>query len=293
MAISGSTLIDSTSSVQVPAHLIPDQQTVFDWLESKGKTFQIYVDAQKIADVGAPSNLLLMKSQWKHVVKHGHPLDQLEADWQSAAPAPDVIYCEPFYNDFATVLKTHGNCNHPPLPVSFGEHFLKRVYEALTSNPAKWARTVLVICYDEHGGFFDHVRPPKMRYSAPAGHSWVTPAAAFETLGIRIPGLVVSSLVEKGSVFKGLLDHTSILQLIVDRFGAPNDLSFFGEAVARKNNQVASLASVLTRTTPRTDVLNDLQPPSTPKTAAVTSPVSDMGRMFQGVMADKPEKNAQ
>jgi hypothetical protein len=62
---------------------------------------------------------------------------------------------EPLYNDFATVLQLHGNCNHPPLPMSFGEAFLKNVYDALTSNPGKWSRTVMIVCYDEHGGFFD------------------------------------------------------------------------------------------------------------------------------------------
>ena len=290
MAVCGGTLIDSTSSVKVPSHLLPDQKTVFDWLEGKGKKFQIYVDAQMIADVGVPSNMLLMKSQWKHVVAHGRPLDQFAASWQSAAPAPDVIYCEPFYNDFATALGMHGNCNHPPLPVSYGEDFLRRVYQALTSNPAKWARTVLVICYDEHGGFFDHVAPPAMPYAAPNGNSWVPPAARFETLGVRIPGLVVSPLVEKGSVYKDLLDHTSILQLMVDRFGAPDDLAFFGDAVARKNRQVTSLTSVLTRTTPRSDVLTGLQSPPVSASGATTPAISELGRMFRGVIAEKPAK---
>jgi len=290
MAVCGGTLIDSTSSVKVPSHLLPDQNTVFDWLESKAKKFEMYVDAQQIADVGAPSNLLLMKSQWRHVIGHGQPLANLAARWQSTAPAPDVLYCEPFYNDFATALGSHGNCNHPPLPLAYGEDFLLRVYQALTSNPAKWARTVLVICYDEHGGFFDHVRPPAMRYAAPAGNLWVEPKQAFETLGVRIPGIVVSPLVERGSLFKGLLDHTSILQLIVDRFGVPDDLGYFGDAVARKNNQVASLRSVLTRSTPRADLLSGLQPPPVPAAGATTPAISELGRMFRGVLADKPAK---
>ena len=291
MAICGTTLIDSTSSVKVPSHLLPDQPTLFDWLTSKGKPFEIYVDALQIADVGAPSNLLLMKSQWGHVVERGRPLDQLAAKWQSAAPAPNVMYCEPFYNDFATAFGTHGNCNHPPLPVAYGEDFLRRVYQALTSNPAKWARTMLVVCYDEHGGFFDHVRPPAMHYAAPAGNIWVEPGNPFETLGVRIPGIVVSPLVESGSVFKGLLDHTSILQLIVDRFGTASDLGFFGDAQARKDKQVASLSSVLTRTTPRSDILNGLQSPPFPTGGATTPAISDLGKMFRGVVADKPAKS--
>jgi phospholipase C len=286
MAMSGYTRIDSTASIKPPFHLLPNQTTVFDWLASKGKSFEIYVDADEIADVGPPSNLLLMASQWGHVIAHGHTLSELAEDWASASPAPDVIYCEPFYNDFATALGLHGNCNHPPLPMAYGESFLKRVYETLIANPAKWKRTVLVMCYDEHGGFFDHVAPPGMKYGAPPDNTWLDPTP-FSALGVRIPAIVVSPLVERGSAFNGLLDHTSILQLVVDRFGAPEDLAYFGDAVARKNNRVLSLADVLTRSAPREDVPTVPAATSASGTAT-TPPISDIGRMFRGVIADKP-----
>ncbi len=62
MAMSGYTLIDTTDNIRPPLHLLPDQTTVFDWLTKKGKSFEIYVDCPTIiADVRAPSNLLLMK----------------------------------------------------------------------------------------------------------------------------------------------------------------------------------------------------------------------------------------
>ena len=73
---------------------------------------------------------------------------------------------------------------------------------------------MLVICYDEHGGFFDHVAPPGMKYQPPLDSVWLDPRP-FTTLGVRVPGIVVSPLVEAGSCFSGLLDHTSILQLLV------------------------------------------------------------------------------
>jgi phospholipase C len=287
MALCGTTQIDATSSVKIPSQLLPEQKTFLDWLSAKGKTFEIYADAAAIKDVGVPSNLLLMRSQWKHVLAHGHPLDQLAASWSSASKAPDVILCEPFYNDFATVIGTHGSCNHPPLPVGYGEDFLRRVYEALSANPAKWKKTVLVIHYDEHGGFFDHVGPPDMSYAPPAGNQWLD-KSAFETLGIRVPGVVVSPLVEAGSAFHDLLDHTSVLQLLVDRFGSPEDLAFFGDAPARKAAGVKSLASVLTRSTPRMDVLTGLTSPHVSQAAATTPPISKLGEMFRQVLNEKP-----
>ncbi len=290
MALSGETLIDSTPDSLT---LFDVKHTTLDWLASKQLEFEIYVDAQPIADVGVPSNLLLMPSQWGHVLAHGHTLDALAASWQSAGPAPKFLYCEPFYNDFATVLGLHGNCNHPPLPVGYGEDFLRRVYQALTSNPAKWQKTVLIICYDEHGGFFDHVAPPHMPYAPPAGNHWTT-QAPFSTLGLRIPGLVISPLVDPRSSSHLLFDHTSILQLLVDRFGEPADLAFFGQAMARKNNRtnaIQSLTSVLTRTAPRTDdILTGLTSPVVQTAAATTPPISQLGQLFREVLAKKPAR---
>ncbi len=156
MALSGETLIDATPGSLT---LFKAEHTVLDWLASKNLDFKIYVDAKTILDVGPPSNLLLMPSQWGHVLAHGEPLDGLAEPWKSDAPAPKFIYCEPFYNDFATVLGQHGNCNHPPLPVGYGEDFLRRVYETLTSNPRNGDAPCCIVCYDEHGGFFARRSP--------------------------------------------------------------------------------------------------------------------------------------
>jgi phospholipase C len=283
MALCGGTRIDSTGALKLPFHLLPNQMTLFDYLARKNERFAIYVDSESIPALGVPSNLLLMRSQWGHLRKHAHPLGRLHPDWNGPDPAPAVIYCEPLYNDFAVALKRHGTCNHAPLPVAFGEGFLKRVYDALTSNPAKWARTLLVICYDEHGGFFDHVAPPEMHYAPPAGATWADPTA-FTTFGVRIPGLIVSPLVEPRSVFKGRLDHTSILQLMVERFGAPIDLAEFGDARARKAvGQVQSLAAALTRATPRTAIPTVPQAPA-PAGPVTTAPLNETGRMFQAII---------
>jgi phospholipase C len=286
MAMSGYTRIDSTSVIQPPLHLIPNQTTIFDWLDGKDKTFRLYVDAAPIQDVGPPTNLVLMESQWKHLL-HVRTLESLAGEWGSDEAAPDVIYCEPFYNDFAMVLGMHGNCNHPPLPLAYGEAFLRNVYTALTSNPKKWARTMMVICYDEHGGFFDHVKPPAMPYKAPADGVWLdnTP---FTTLGVRVPGIIVSPLVEAGACFTGLLDHTSILQLMVDKFGSSADLAFFGDAPARKTNHVGSLAQVLTRTDPRDDIVDLPAAPTMDAGSGTHGIASDLTRMFAAVIDDKP-----
>jgi phospholipase C len=283
MALSGTTLIDSTSGIEPLLNPLPTQNTVFDWLASKGTPFEIYVDAEPLADVGAPSFLLMMDSQWKHLA-NAHTLDTLQGRWNSAGLAPSVIYCEPFYNDFATAIGTHGNCNHPPLPMAYGEDFLKRVYETLISNPDRWAKTMLVVCYDENGGFFDHVQPPAMPYGPPNGNKW-TEQIPFATLGIRIPGLIISPLVPRHTCFKSLLDHTSIQQLLVERFGTPADLGYFGDAVSRKNHGVGSLSQTLSATQLDT---KDLAVPAAPTqlTGWATSPaLTDIAILFRKAVA--------
>lgn len=288
MSLSGYTNIDDTSVVKPPFDLLPDQTTVFDWLASKQKDFRIYVDAEPIANLGPPASMLLMKSQWRNVISNAHTLDTLAQHWQSADRAPDVIYCEPFFNDFATAIGIHGNCNHPPLPMAYGEAFLRRVYTTLISNPAKWARTMLVICYDEHGGFFDHVPPPTMRYAPPPGSCWQQ-QKPFDQLGIRVPAIIASPLVEHQSSYRGLLDHTSILQLMVEKFGVPSDLAYFGDAANRKASGIQSLSATITRTTPRRNEWLTLPPPPAPAGPATTPAISEVARLFRRLIELAPK----
>ena len=52
------------------------------------------------------------------------------------------------------------NDDHPVADMHHGQLFLKGVYDTLRSNEALWRKTMLIITYDEHGGFYDHVVPP-------------------------------------------------------------------------------------------------------------------------------------
>lgn len=286
MSLSGYTDIDSTSVVKPPMDLLPDQTTIFDWLAAKGEPFGIYVDAEPVANLGPPSSLFLMKSLWPHIVKNGHTLRTLDAQWRSNDAAPSVMYIEPFFNDFATALGMHGNCNHPPLPIAYGETFLNKVYTTLTANPTKWKRTMMILCYDEHGGLFDHVPPPPMLYKPGTTNRWLD-KTPFYTLGVRIPGVVISPLVKKGSVYSGLLDHTSIQQLLVEKFGEPADLSYFGQAAYRKSKGVQSLSAVLSDTV-RDDIPLVPAAPAPNFPYAITPPVSSIGQLFRKIIGMKP-----
>jgi phospholipase C len=102
---------------------------------------------------------------------------------------------------------------HPPAPPDMGQLFAARVVEALMASSA-WESTALFLTYDEGGGFFDHV-PPKILEYVPAG---LPDAGLAVGPAFRVPLIAVSPWVRPGTVFKGTIDHTSILQFIERTF---------------------------------------------------------------------------
>lgn len=123
----------------------------------------------------------------------------------AAGTLPQVSFVDP---RFVGEEQGLSNDDHPHADVRNGEAFINDVYEAVVNGPA-WARTVLVITYDEWGGFFDHIPPPLAA---------VPPADALlgsdGRLGFRVPTLVVSPLGARKNVASPTLDHTSILRMI-------------------------------------------------------------------------------
>ena len=86
---------------------------------------------------------------------------------------------------------------------------------------------MLVVTYDEHGGFFDHVLPPAAHDDRPA----------FRTYGVRVPAFVVSPFTPRGSVSNTVYDHTSIIKTILLRFCQKNgQIPNMGARVANANH---------------------------------------------------------
>ncbi|MBX7078608.1 MAG: alkaline phosphatase family protein [Nannocystaceae bacterium] len=100
------------------------------------------------------------------------------------------------------------NDDHPDANVTMGQVFLASVYQALAASP-QWPRCLLVITYDEHGGFYDHVAPPIVDDDDPD----------FNHLGVRVPGLVIGPSVRRGCVNSNTFEHCSILATVNARFG--------------------------------------------------------------------------
>ncbi|WP_298446323.1 alkaline phosphatase family protein [Gordonia sp. (in: high G+C Gram-positive bacteria)] len=120
------------------------------------------------------------------------------------------------------------NCEHPALPAALGAVGIVQLLDILTSNPAVWEKTALIISYDENGGFYDHVVPPTAPPGTPGEYVTVKNLANVDGakgirgpigLGYRVPGLVISPYSRGGLVSSETFDHTSQLRLIERRFG--------------------------------------------------------------------------
>ena len=107
---------------------------------------------------------------------------------------------------------------HPDHHVAEGERFIASIYQAIRKNPALWARTALLITYDEHGGIYDHVPPPACMpdgfVAQPKGTKTGEPFH-FDRLGVRVPAILVSPWVQKGTRHSGptapsVFEHASI-----------------------------------------------------------------------------------
>jgi phospholipase C len=127
---------------------------------------------------------------------------------------PAVSWIDPHFKD-ARMLGPDANDDHPPEDVTAGQDLVLTTYHALRRNEEAWRKTLLLITYDEHGGFFDHVHPP----AAPDDSA----EEGFRRYGVRVPALVVSPLVPPRSTALDAdgrrieFDHTSIIKTILLR----------------------------------------------------------------------------
>jgi phospholipase C len=133
---------------------------------------------------------------------------------------PNYSFIEPQY--FSSPGNP-ANDQHPPHDVRYGEALIADVYDALRSNEEIWNHCLFVVVYDEHGGFFDHVPPP--RTTNPDGINSPTSGFDFTRLGVRVPAILVSPWLPKGVVDQTVYDHTSLLATIKKMFGLPEFLT--------------------------------------------------------------------
>ena len=126
---------------------------------------------------------------------------------------PDYSFIEPNFNDHETDSGEElASDQHPDHNVQAGEIYMGQVYNAIKNSPL-WPNTALLIVYDEHGGIYDHVVPPACtpdQFTASANDTGTGRPFAFDRLGVRVPAILVSPWIPKGTVVNRVFDHASI-----------------------------------------------------------------------------------
>lgn len=137
---------------------------------------------------------------------------------------PNYSFVEPNYNDHTVhgggvVLASDQYLDHN---VQEGERFIASVYNAIRNNAGLWASTVLLIVYSQHGGLYDHVIPPPCtpdNYVAQPKETGTSMPFAFDRLGVRVPAILISPYILKGSVVDGrTFEHASIPNTVTECF---------------------------------------------------------------------------
>jgi phospholipase C len=176
-----------------------------------------------------------------HVSDHIASIDQFKKD-ALAGNLPAFSFLEPIWISLAGTSSYHPGGDLIP-----GERNLNSIYDALRKGPA-WSETLFVITFDEHGGVFDHVPPP---YAENPWPNDVTNGFRYDMMGVRVPAIVISPLIEEHTVFRAAgpvpYDLTSILATLLNWYGIPKSRWGLGERVSH----APTFEGTLQRSAPR------------------------------------------
>jgi len=150
-----------------------------------------------------------------------------------------------------------GSSQHPEDDPSGGEGLIKAVYEAIRNSPV-WNTSLLIIVYDEHGGFYDHVKPccaVAPGDGIPKGQKTRNALGFdFKHYGVRVPAVIVSPLIPTGTVDHTLYDHSSILATLERLLGM--------KPLTKRDESAKDLRHLLTNPAPREDCPKTLVSPA-------------------------------
>ncbi len=190
--------VDMPSGIFHPALHLYDQTTLYDRLHDKDISWKIYY--------GDVPQSLLMIHQWRYPFNYSK-MSNFFTDVQKPADSfPAFTFIEPTY------FGARQNDQHPPTDVLKGDILMAQVYNALRANENLWKSTLLIILYDEHGGFADHIFPLP---AIPPDDR--TKTYAFNQYGVRVPAILISPWIQPG-VASQVFDHTSILKYAIDKW---------------------------------------------------------------------------
>lgn len=188
--------------------------TIFDALRRAKVPFRIYT-GDAFPQVGLLSGISLLSD-----------IDDFEnfaGDLNDPGFDAAYTFIEPRYDQIpqSQGLSFVNNSQHPPNSIELGEALIKTVYEALR-NSLIWGESMLIVTYDEHGGFFDHVTPPPAKRipagSPPKDIEGISYGFMFDQYGLRVPAIVISPLCPQNLIDHRQFEHSSIPATIEQLF---------------------------------------------------------------------------
>lgn len=223
------------------------QKTIFRQIEEMGLEYRVYFES-------VPGTLLFKDMRHRDARPNYHNLKKFYEDLKTG-DLPEYSWVEPNYFN---VDAWPASDQHPDHDVSIGDALIKDVYEALRASPA-WEKSALIILYDEHGGFFDHV-PPPTGVPNPDGMNATDSPFDFTRLGVRVPSLIISPWVAKGKIIhampvgEGQYEHSSIAATVVHKLFAPVPGRPQQPYLTKRDAWAATFESLFTELpSPRTD----------------------------------------
>ncbi|HEX4849559.1 MAG TPA: alkaline phosphatase family protein, partial [Puia sp.] len=177
---------------------------------------------------------------------------QFDVDIKSPSFAEQFIFIEPRYGKHSFDPTGPGdffggNSMHPLDDVRNGEALVKSVYDCIRNSPY-WDKSVLLILFDEHGGFYDHAIPGQI---VPPGDNPINATTdeckkfQFDQLGVRVPAIIVSPLIPKGLIDHTPYDHTSALKTM--------EILFQVDPLTNRDKNANDFMHLFTLSTPRPD----------------------------------------
>jgi phospholipase C len=197
--------------------------TLFDHLTARGVSWQYFQQRASVMRAFTKYSFDLV-----NVLEYSDPVKGFIA--AAKAGLTSVTFIDPLFGDLpAGVNSPQDNDDAPPSDLKDGQRFIAEIVSTLLnpdSNP-NWMKTMLIIVYDEHGGFYDHVQPPDN----------ATPLLGQNSgkLGPRVPAFVVSPWTPAGLVLKDTFDHGTIAATILRRFCSPHPPSMGARVAAARD----------------------------------------------------------
>jgi phospholipase C len=186
-----------------------NMRTIYQNLEDAGVNWRIYYHDM-------PQTLALANLRRFFSSKYELFGDAFERDCREGG-LPQYSFIEPRYFNHGN--DDRANDQHPFHGVVGGELLIAQIYEAIRRSP-HWKDTLLIVTWDEHGGFYDHVPPPRATPPDAA-----TASFDFASYGVRVPAIAVSSLIPRATIARSVYDHASIPATAKKVFGLPGFLT--------------------------------------------------------------------